>query len=495
MQKELFVSSLILSLMLGHGVMAAGSDMAGCGTPAETISTSNKLEATEVVPVQLTIQDAIYRAFATNPAVKVAGYNVVAARAAVNAARMAHGVTVTANLDWNKSGTTLDYYTKTEPGFYSKVYGRGRSTGLTASIPVYTGGKIQGNVITQKANYQGALAGKQKAYNDMHYTVVSGYYNCLLQQDLERVARDSVNTLSAHLKNVQASYSVGVVAKVDVLRSEVELADAQQSLIKAENAKKVAMHSLNKIIGLPLETELNLTDALSNEEYGRDLVSCLEFAALNQPELEQFRQSVRAAKGGVRSARSGYMPKVSISASKTWKYVSESEKTDITGPSNQSTWGAGFAATWNAFDSGVTAYNVHAAEAKTRAAKEQLRDKENETALKVRNTYYSLQESQRRIHTTNVAVSKAQEDYDIAQLRYQNGVGTNTDVMDAQVALNKAKTNYIQACYDFNTSKIALDNAIGVPFKSPLEQTVVKPVKMKVRVGDKVKIVEEGKNK
>lgn len=493
MQKKLFASTLILSLVLGHGVMAAGSDVAGGSKPAETtVATSNQAVTTATTPVQLTIQDAIYKAFATNPAVKVAGYNVVAARAAVNAARMAHGVTISGTLNWDKNGTTADKYSI---GGYSKAYGKSRTQGISASVPVYTGGKIQGTVITKKANYQGALAGKQKAYNDMHYTVVNGYYNCLLQQDLERVAMDSVSTLSAHLKNVQASYAVGVVAKVDVLRSEVELADAQQNLIKAENARKVAVHSLNKIIGLPMETELNLTDTLSNEEYGRDLASCLEFAALNQPELEQSRQSVRAAKGGVRVARSGYMPKVNVVASKQWRYLSEDKEGNSVDKTNSNTWDAGITATWNAFDSGVTAYNVHEAEAKTRVAKEQLRDAENETALKVRNTYYSMQEAQRRIHTTNVAVSKAQEDYDIAQLRYQNGVGTNTDVMDAQVALNKAKTNYIQACYDFNTSKIALDNAIGVPFKSPLEQTVVKPVKMKVRVGDKVKIVEEGKKK
>jgi len=481
--------------MLGHGVMAAGCDVAGSGTPAETVSMSNSQTDTATAPVQLTIQDAIYKAFATNPAVKIAGYDLSAARAAMNAVRMSRGITITGGLTWDKNGTTTDRYSFTDDPSYSykTFYGRTRTQGITASLPVYTGGEYQGKLITEKANYQSAISGKQKAYNDMHYNVVNAYYTCLLKKDLERVAMDSVDTLAAHLKNVQASYAVGVVAKVDVLRSEVELADAQQSLIKAENARKVAEHSLNKIIGLPLETELNLTDTLSNEEYGRDLASCLEFAELNRPDLEQSRQSVRAAKGGVRTARAGYMPKVSITASKKWTYSSQSQAGHY--PSNSNTWDAGVTATWTAFDSGVTAFKVHAAEMKTRAAKEQLRDNENSVALDVRNTYYNMQESQRRIHTTNVAVAKAQEDYDIAQLRYRNGVGTNTDVMDAQVALNKAKTNYIQACYDFNTNKIALDNAIGVPFKSPLDQTVVKPIKTKVRVGDKVKIVEEGKNK
>ncbi len=452
MQKKLFASSLILGLLVGQTVWGAD-------------------------PVKLTIDDAIYKAFATNPAVKQAGYELSAARASMNAARMARGITITGSLNWDKNGTTADRYSFSGVDAYSQTYGRSRTEGITASIPIYTGGEYRGNLITQKANYQSALSGKQKAYNDMHYKVVSEYYNCLLAQDLEQVAKDSVDTLASHLKNVQASYDVGVVAKVDVLRSEVELADAQQSLIKAENARKIAVHTLNKTIGLPLETELDLTDSLANDEYDRDLASCLEYAELNRPDLEQSRQGVRAAKGGVRSARSGYMPRISVTASRQWKYISQSGSSHE--PQKSNTWDAGINATWTAFDSGVTAFRVHAAEMKARVAKEQLRDNENAVALDVRNTYYNMQESQRRIHTTNVAVSKAQEDFDIAQLRYQNGVGTNTDVLDAQVALNKAKTNYIQACYDFNTNKIALDNAIGVPYKSPLEEKTVKAVQVR----------------
>lgn len=77
-----------------------------------------------------------------------------------------------------------------------------------------------------------------------------------------------------------------------------------------------------------------------------------------------------------------------------------------------------------------------------------------------------------RMQTTQTAVSLAEEDYRIAQVRYMAGVGTNTDVLDAQVALTQAKTNYLQAMYDYNTSKIELENAIGVPMVFPTKVTV-----------------------
>lgn len=446
MKRKLLLTTFVLGTILAQGAMAAE-------------------------PVALTIDDAIYRAFATNPAVKIAGYERDAARAEMNAARMQRGVTITGHHSSSRGGYRHD---QNIGGVWTKKLGTSHSNSVTASLPIYTGGSLSGNMITKKANYQVSVAGMQKAYNDMHYEVTSAYYDCLLTQDLAKVAQESVNSLSEHLRHVQDSYDVGVVAKVDVLRSEVELADAEQNLIKADNAKKVAQHNLNKIIGLPLETELNLTDTLQFAPYEHELEYCLNFAEANRPELEQAKQKVRAAKGGVRVARSGYMPQISINASDEWTNNDKHKGW----PGNQDeNWGVGATATWKVFDCGVTLSNIHAAEARTRAAKESLRDTENSVMLDVRNIYYNMHEAERRIHTADVVVARAQEDYDIAQLRYQNGVGTNTDVLDAQVALNQAKTNYIQACYDFSTSKIALDNAIGVPFKSPLEKTTVVKVK------------------
>lgn len=446
MKRKLLLTTFVLGTILAQGVMAAE-------------------------PVALTIDDAIYRAFATNPAVKIAGYERDAARAEMNAARMQRGVTITGHHSSSRGGYKHEQYIGS---VYTKNLRTSHSNSVTASLPIYTGGSLSGNMITKKANYQVSVAGMQKAYNDMHYEVTTAYYDCLLTQDLAKVAQESVNSLSEHLRHVQDSYDVGVVAKVDVLRSEVELADAEQNLIKADNAMKVAQHNLNKIIGLPLETELNLTDTLQFAPYEHELEYCLNYAEANRPELEQAKQKVRAAKGGVRVARSGYMPQISINASDEWTNNDKHKGW----PGNQDeNWGVGATATWKVFDSGVTLSNIHAAEARTRAAKESLRDTENSVMLDVRNIYYNMHEAERRIHTADVVVARAQEDYDIAQLRYQNGVGTNTDVLDAQVALNQAKTNYIQACYDFSTSKIALDNAIGVPFKSPLEKTTVVKVK------------------
>ena len=86
-----------------------------------------------------------------------------------------------------------------------------------------------------------------------------------------------------------------MVAKVDVLRSQVELANAKQSLIKAENAYQIAEANLNKIVGLPMDTQLKLDNILVYAPYENDMQYCLDYAAKHRPELEQAKQNVEAA--------------------------------------------------------------------------------------------------------------------------------------------------------------------------------------------------------
>jgi outer membrane protein TolC len=117
------------------------------------------------------------------------------------------------------------------------------------------------------------------------------------------------------------------------------------------------------------------------------------------------------------------------------------------------------------FDTNLTLSKVKQAETEVAQATEKFRQTKDSVSLEVRQAYLSMKEAEKRIETSQVAVAKADEDFKIAQVRYSAGVGTNLDVIDAQLALAQAKTNYIQALYDYNTSKAKLDKAMGVTVK------------------------------
>ena len=120
-------------------------------------------------------------------------------------------------------------------------------------------------------------------------------------------------------------------------------------------------------------------------------------------------------------------------------------------------------ASWNVFDNGVTRASVRAAEASLLKAKETAAQTDEAIQLDVRTAYLNLQAAEKNIQTTSTAVTRAEEDYKIAQVRYSAGVGTNLDVMDAEEKLTAARTNYYTALYGYNTSKASLDKAMGLP--------------------------------
>lgn len=436
---------------------------------ALTMFMSQSAFAGEVV--ELNLEDAMQRAFNTNPAITIAGYERDSARASYNAARNSRWIAISGNHVTKRSGNDDNIVKRMDPatglwtGEYYKGIGNSHSNTLTATLPIYNGGKISGTIKKAKAGYLYSEQGVQKAYNDMRSTVTNGYFDMLQADNMQKLGRESVDRLADHLKNVEAQYEVGVVAKVDVLRSQVELANAKQSLIKAENAYQIAEANLNKIVGLPMDTQLKLDNILVYTPYENDMQYCLDYAALHRPELEQAKQNVEAAKGALRVAISGHMPQVNASASQNWN--------DSNWPGDENgNWAVGVTVNLNIFDSGVTVSKIHGAEADLAKAHETYRDTVDAVNLDVRSNYLNLREAEKRIDTTKLAVSQAEEDYRIAQLRYMNGVGTNTDVLDAQVALTDAKTNYLQAMYDYNTCKTNLETAIGVPMQFPTKVVV-----------------------
>lgn len=418
--------------------------------------------------VALNLDDAMLRAFQTNPTVSIAQYELDSARASYNAARQSRGISISANHTTQRGG--YDDAQQTAPSIWTKGIGNNHANSLSASLPIFTGGKLSGTIKQAKANYQYNEVGVQRTYNEMRSTVTDGYFNMLQADNIQKLSAESVTRLEDHLKNVQAQYDVGVVAKVDVLRSQVELANAKQTLIQAENAYQVAEANMNKIVGLPMDTNLKLDNLLVYNAYDKNMDDCLAYAAEHRPELMQAKYGVDAAKGALMVARSGHMPQVAASATQQWS--------DSSWPGDDNgKWGVGVNVSMNVFDTGVTLSKIHGAEADLKKAEETYRNTVDSVNLDVRSNYLGLREAEKRISTTKLAVEQADEDYRIAQLRYMSGVGTNTDVLDAQVALTQAKTNYTQALYDYNTSKTALETSIGVPMSNPATAVKVQAAK------------------
>lgn len=424
--------------------------------------------------LELDLEETIQRALLTNPSVKIAEYNRKAAKADYSAAKGARGISISLSHESGRGGYADNHILRDAAGRIlsnDKQIGNTHSNSITASLPIFTGGELQGQIGQAKANYRSMLSAEEQAYNEMKETATTGYFNMLNATNMKALRQESVDRLQAHLDNVIAQYNVGIVARADVLRSEVELANAQQNYITASNEYDVAEATLNNIIGTPLGTTLLLKDRLQYEPYENDMAYCLAYSEQHRPELKQAEYAIDSAEAALVVARSGHMPKVYANASNNWG----GNGSDWPGDDDEN-WSVGVTASMNVFDSGVTWSRIHAAQENLAKAKESQRQIKDNVELEVRTDYLNLREAEKRITTTQVAVASAEEDYHIAVVRYQAGVGTNIDVMDAQEALTQAKTNYYQALYNYNTSKAALNTSMGVGVPVPEPRAFPEPV-------------------
>ncbi len=329
---------------------------------------------------------------------------------------------------------------------------------VSLSLPLYTGGRVEGLVGQARQSLKVADLNLDKTKQQLKLDATNAYFSVLAKRNLLQVAQESVDNLTAHLKNVQAQFDVGTVAKSDVLRSEVELANAVQSLIKAQNNYDVAVATLNNTIGLPHGTEIKLKEDLKYVQQGTTLNDGINYAMKNRPDVNAADANIEKAKEGVKTARSGFLPTISLTGSNNWN-------DDHFPGARNSNWLVGLTTSLTVFDTNLTLSKVKEAEASVVSANETARQTKDSVALEVRSEYLGMKEAEKRIETSQVAVAKAEEDFTIAQVRYNAGVGTNLDVIDAQLALANAKTNYIQALYDYNTGKAKFDKAMGVPVK------------------------------
>ena len=398
--------------------------------------------------VQLDLKDSVQMALENNRNIKSALAGVDAAKWNLSSYRRKTGVT----FSWAATAQRIGGRTNELNGIDGSQYGNT----WKASMPLYNG-SLRAAIDQYGYGLNEADVTLENVKQGIRYEATADYYKILQCRNLISVQQDAVNTLQEHLDNVNAQYRVGTVAKSDVLASQVQLANAQQALVTAQNNYDIAISTLNNVVGLPTDTVLDIRDQLKYTKYDLSLDDCTKYALANRADGAAAYYAVKQAEAAINTARSGYYPTVNAVASKT--IAGDSGFKD----NESETWVAGAEASWNIFDNGVTAANIKAAEASLVTKQEKAHQTDETIQLDVRTAYLSLQAAEKNIQTTQVAVTQAEEDYKIAQVRYSAGVGTNLDVMDANEKLTSARTNYYTALYQYNTSKAALDKAMGLP--------------------------------
>ena len=150
----------------------------------------------------------------------------------------------------------------------------------------------------------------QRAYQTVANEVAVAYYHLLRTRSLHRIATESVRRGEDDLDVARKLKKEGVIEKEKVLRAEVALSQAQQSLDKAEEAEAVAIAALNLAIGLNVSEATRVVDTTDVPPFPAGLVDCLRIAVDNRREFQVVRRAVQAAQEGSHVARADFAPRI-----------------------------------------------------------------------------------------------------------------------------------------------------------------------------------------
>lgn len=176
---------------------------------------------------------------------------------------------------------------------------------LAVSLPLYTGGQLEGYIAQAELGLKIADLNLTRAKQQVKLEATLAYYGVLQAKSLVQLNAETVERLTAHLRNVQARFKAELITENEVLRSEVELADAQQNLIKARNGYGLAAAELNFVMGVPLATEFAVQEDLSYVAFDQSLEACLAQALQNRPEVAQGDIQYEIARTGWRWRKAG----------------------------------------------------------------------------------------------------------------------------------------------------------------------------------------------
>lgn len=312
--------------------------------------------------------------------------------------------------------------------------------GLSVRIPLFDQKQSKARIDLARLGQQQADQQTELVAQQIRYEVLKSYYGVLLAQSRVVVADEAIQIGTADLKRIKDRFETGFVVRSDLLAAEVQLAEFRQQKIQATSELATAQAALNTALGLPVNSPHTIADQLSERLFNIETPDELNRLALEQrPEYARTMLAVRMNARQVRGARDEVLPRVEAFAS-----LGMSGRSPVTGSSDYT---AGASVTLNLFDAGRKARinQARAAEVIAQAEQEQMA---NQIGFEVVRAYQQFVSAGERLQVVAQTTAQASEVLRIVQDRYREGLTTITEVLRAQLALVRARTEVLTARHD-----------------------------------------------
>ncbi len=245
----------------------------------------------------------------------------------------------------------------------------------------------------------------------------------------------------------------------DLLKAEVELANAQHNLIQARNASRLSRVSFNVLLSRSVDEPFEIEDTLLYNPETPDFDVCLGKALKARPEIKSLDLTDAQIDQQINLSKSKFYPEAAF----TYNYIKAGDTPSVSGSNFQkaNSWQAIIGLSWTFWDWNKTRNSVRQNESIKRQLSQTRKVLEDSIKLELEQAILGLKEAEEKIPTAQKAVDQAEENLRVSEERYKAQVTTSTEVLDAQTLLSQARMNYYSALYDHNLARAGLLRAIG----------------------------------
>jgi len=410
-------------------------------------------------PVEMDLEETVAQALQANLTVRISSQQTRAAEAVVKSRRT----------ELLPTFSTAYGYVRYDDPLTSAVPGLGvvrpeeqYQWVTSVTQPLFAGFALTNQYKLARMGLDVARLNEALVRRDVVYEAKRAYFLLLRERKLKEVAEEAVAMLEAQTEVAANYHEVGMTPLNDLLKTKVDLANARQDLVAAQNRLENARTNLNLLLRKPIATPLTVADVLDHPRLDLALAQCLEMAEKGRVEVAVADLEIRIREKEVSLARKDYFPSVQVQGN-YYKLGTDVEVDGGEGISDSSYWEVQAQATWDFWQWGRTGHGV--AEKKSNLAEARLNREElmDNIQRQVKRAWLKADESEKNIATVQSAIEQAREGFRISEALFKEQMATSTDVLDSRTQLSETMTRYYSALYNFQIALAALDRAMGKP--------------------------------
>ena len=421
-------------------------------------------EEVEIIGTQpLSLEEAIELAYRNNPDLQVALLEIEQSQAALREAQA--DLYPTLSVSGNVQGqNTTDASTQAVPtpgGGLTFETDQNEELGVAVSAQVdlvynlYSSGRRGAAIRAAEEQLQLAELEIERRREELRLATAGEYYDLQAAIESIRISQAFLEEAERNLRDTTLREEVGVGTRFDVLRAEVQVANARQDLVNAQRARQVSQRTLARRLNVPPSLEITTAPVDIAGTWPLELEESIVLAYQNRAELEQQLTQREINEELITAELAALGPQVDLFANYN---ISDTLTQEDSFNDNYS---FGARVSWTLFEGGAARSRARQRELDIEIAERDFEEARNTIRLSVESAYYNLQANRTNIDTARLAVEQAQEALDLAILRFDAGVGTQLDILNAQSELTDAEVNLVQAIVGYNRSLAELERAVS----------------------------------